>query len=272
MYAVNGVAIRFVENTVASGHTLSGELAQLAVRRDAQAVNRAATRFHAYLHTYQVWFVDPSYPWVMGSLIVCSLWAWKQRLFTICSPLGFGLIAGLGVPVLVLFAGKYPIYYTWMGFLIVSACAVAAVSSFWQRFGVVMRCLTLGPLIVACLVGLPRVLYYASQGARVDLERIQLFFRENVSRSDHVFVDGAAYYAAIGYAAETYFSGYGGGRGLRELPAEQRSGVTVLVVDPVSIDQCVKKLSGEWAAGASHEVAASPLGRRVKLTVYRRSN
>jgi hypothetical protein len=201
--------------------------------------------------------------------VVVSLWSFSRRNFKVSSVTGFGLIAGLGVPVLVLFAGKYPVYYSWMGLLIVSLCAVAAVSNLWDKWQAPMRLLGLTPLMVACVVGLPSELYASFRRPHVPPESVQAFIRENVSHADHVFVDAPVYYATVGHAAETYCHYYSGGRGLREMPDKQRSKVTVLVINPVNFDYCVKKLGGEWVAGANYQMIS---GReKTSLTVYRRA-
>jgi hypothetical protein len=270
MYWSQGVAVRFLENTVASGHTLSGELAQMAVHRDSKTATRAALRLNSYLHFYRVWLLDPSYPWVVASLVVSSLWACKARLFKICSPLGFGLVAGLGVPVLVLISGKYPIYYTWMGFLIVAPCTLAAISDYWSRWDSFLRCITLVPLMIACLVGLPKALWEAVCGARVYSDKIGQFVQQNVVNSDRVFVDGAVYYATIREASETYYVSYGGGRGLREIPMEERNRINVMIIDSSHFEDGVKKVGGKWIAGPSYTILANPFGTKSQLLVYRR--
>ena len=271
MYAANGVAMRFLENTVASGHTLSGELAQLAVRRDSTAVSRATERFQGYLHSYRVWLLDPSYVWVVSSLLICSFCEWRQGLFTRKSPIFFGLVAGLGVPILVLLSGKYTLYYTWMGFLIVGVCSFAALSRLSSRQNPFMRFSALLPLLVAALIGLPQQVYRSVRGSRLDLVGVERFFRSNVAASDQVFVAAEAYYAAIGCSTETYFFGYSGGRGLREMPDEQRAKVSTMVINPENLDLCVKKLGGQWVAGPSYHLGGCPLSGASTLTVYHRA-
>jgi hypothetical protein len=267
-YAAHGVARRFVENTLASGHTFSGQLAQLAVKRDAKAVSKASERLDNIAHFYQAWLVDSSFPWVMLCIFVSSYWAWRQKLFKIVSPLGFALTAGLGVPILVLLAGKYPEYYGWMGFLIVSFCGISAASQFWGAWPVSMRCLATAPLLAACWAGLPSDLLSGRPPAKP--AEVRNFVQANLSASDRVLVDGPAYYAAVNYAAETYYMLYAGGRGLREMPGTERDAVTALVIHPSHLEVCAAKVGGRWQEAATYEMTADTTVPNRRLVVYRR--
>lgn len=271
-FAWYGVAMRFLENTVASGHAASGDLAQIAVFRDERVMSRVLRRWNELITCYQVWLLDPSYRWVMASLFASALWAWSRRAMAWNSALGFGLVAGLGVPVFVLLSGKYPWYYAWMGLVIAALCAVITASRLWTHFGIPMRVITVVLLLAAGVVGAPMAFWKASRDPLVDWRRIEAFFREHVDPSDHVLVTSAAYYPAIAHAAETYYTTYAGGRGLREWPAEQRDGVTVMVIDPDDYDACLLKIGGEWVPEATLTIGGESSEWRPKLTVYRRAS
>ena len=199
----------------------------------------------------------------------------KKRLLKWPSPLTFGLVAGLGVPLLMLLAGKYPIYYTWMGCGITALAACSVLSTHWQQWGTPMRALFCLPLMIAALTGFPRMLVKAAQGNRADLAAISQFVRDNVKPEDHALVGDAAYYGSLKQAAEVYYTGYSGGRGLRTFPPEQAARITVLVIDPATLESCIKKIGGTWKQVSKYEVGtASPcaMNQQLQLAVYRHAN
>lgn len=272
--AVNGVAVRFLENTIASGHTITGEVAQMALVKDANSMSRVAAKVSGILHGYQVWFLDRSFPWLLLFLIMSLLWSLQQRLFKWSSPLNFGLVAGFGVPLLILLAGKYPIYYTWMGCSIGSLAACSVLGTHWQQWKTPVRALFCLPLMIAALIGFPKMLVNAVQGNRADLTSIIQFVQDNVKPEDHALVADAAYYGSIKQASETYCIGYSGGRGLRTFPPEQAARITVLVIDPDTLDACVKKIGGAWKQVRKYKAGAAntcAMNQQLQLAVYWRS-
>ena len=273
--AVNGVAVRFLENTIASGHTITGEVAQMVLMKDAKSMARVDARVSGILRGYHVWFLDNSFPWLLLFLIMSLFWSMRQRLFKWSSPLTFGIVAGLGVPLLMLLAGKYPIYYTWMGCGIVSLVACSVLGTHWRQWNTPLRALFCLPLMIAALSGFPRMLVKAVQGNRADLAAISQFVQDNVKPEDHALVGDAAYYGAVKTATEVYYTSYSGGRGLRAFPPEQAARITVLLIDPSTLDSCVKKIGGTWRQVGKYEAGAESacaMNQHLQLAVYRHSN
>ena len=269
--AAHGVALCFLQNTVLSGHTVTGDMAQLAVFNDAKTLGRLGVRLGELGRSYQAWLRDPSFPWVIASLLGAALWAWRTRQWTWRSPLGFGLLAGLGVPLFVMISGRYPWHYTWMGYIIVAVSAAAALSQLWPRMGPVMRGVTAVPLLVSVLVGTPLAFRNALRDPLVDWDRVETFFREQVRPTDHALVLPSLYYVSTAHAAETYLPTYGGGRRLREWPADQQAAVTVMVIEPSEVESSVKKIVGEWVTVATLDIDGIASDWPPRLVVLRRA-
>ena len=271
-YGIHGQTITFLERTMGSAHTVTGKIAQYSVIHDELAREKLAAYLLESLLIFRAWIVDPSYVCVMLGILGCAIGCRIKSALDARSFVRFGLLAGLGTPVVVMLAGKYPPYYAWMGFSLAVVCTVAVACRLWVACGRATRFAIMAPLVAACLVGAPRLFAEAMLGGVVNYGQIERFVRGNVAPADRAFVEGAAYFATTSYAAETYCLDYGGGRGFKEIPQQQRDSVTVLILAPRSLEVALRKLGGRWKAMARLPVPATPYDDERELTVYRRDS
>jgi len=198
---------------------------------------------------------DPSYIWCMVSIVVALLWLGNGNVCGCVLPWYFCLAAALAVPIIIFFAAYYTPYYGWMGFLIAAFGALAAISSFWASCGSLPRFLALAPVIIACLIGFQNALS-SYNACAYQPWRCQDFIRKNLSPSEVAWVDQVAYYTAVAYLQEAFVSSYAGGRGYKEVSPEQQSKIGVMVIRPVDLEKCVKKLGGQWIPGPRYQSAS----------------
>ncbi len=139
---------------------------------------------------------DPSFLLMLCSAMMLAGWAGVRRQFTWRSPLGFAVVSGMGLPLL-LYAlrGEYPCYYSWMAYLplCIGTCSALSTSTNITGRRRVAPAVLLGP---ACLFGLPLVVgLTAWQWHDRDYTRVEEFAKQYVTPDDYVYCDGAAYYA-----------------------------------------------------------------------------
>ncbi|HEY1791832.1 MAG TPA: hypothetical protein VGG34_02870 [Opitutaceae bacterium] len=268
-YSVQGQAKEFIELTLGSGHTVTGQVAQFVVIHDKSARNNISGYIMRTLMFTEAWTIDPSF--ICIALAMLTMWITRGAREISTPILRFGLMAGLGTPVVVLVSGKYPRYYAWMGFLVVTICAFGALGRLWHTLGAKRRILITIPVVAGCLVGAPVAFARALSGRIVNYGNLYRFVRNNVVKSDQAIVESAAYFATIGWVSETYSVEYGGGRGFRELPEQLKTAVTVLIVTPSSFETVEKKIGGRWKAGSRLVVPGTPYSNTSQqLIVYRR--
>ena len=99
-------------------------------------------------------------------------------------------------------------------------------------------------LMVTCLVGLPFVLgLTAMDWADRDYRCVEALVQAHVHPDDHVYCDGAAYYAVKQRASvETGF------RHLATMAPRQKDRVSVLVIEPARLEPVQRAIGGRWRA------------------------
>jgi hypothetical protein len=264
-YALNGVLLRFLTNTVAATHVISGNLAQMVVLRDAQAYNRMWMRLEALEDFWKCYLIDPSFLPLLAALVIACLGLRILRGRLGRSVPSFGLVAALTVPPLILFVGKYPFYYTWMGFLPLALTMCRAFEDLWAASrSVLLRCAFCVPLLYTGLVGLPWELAATTAPRRGEIDRIAAFIDDTVGPQDWVYGEAAIYYRVKQRASGFTFAHPINAR-MVEMPTEEGRRISVLILSPYELEMAVQRLGGEWAAtGQELELAnAAPQDPRT---------
>jgi hypothetical protein len=268
MYALHGQARSFLENTLASGHTLSGDLAQAAVFSDGRVGTRLGNRLEALTSLPSVLSIDPAHPWLLGLCIAASAamlaksrWSWKSAFTALV------LLAVLAPPASMMI-GKYFLHYTWIGFLPLTLAVAVAIT----RLSSSQKVLAMVVIAVVALMGFPRELVLNGDAEGRTMAAVESFASRHLVPGDRVCADHVAFFAVIASGARFQSSHYAGGRGLPEVPDEDRQAVTALLVEPSNLGAVVEKFGGTWSPVASL-ILPDPNGvPQPLLTLLRRSS
>jgi len=169
-------------------------------------------------------------------MIVGRKWQWRS------APV-FGLAVAVLVPLAMFFAGRYPIYYSWMAFLPATVAAVAAWDTLLRSHQhAAIRRASAALLVLACLVGLPlRLTLTALEWNQRSYAPVEQLVQRNVTSTDYAYCDPAAYYPTKRIAALTFVGTYAPMMSPRE-----KSQVSVLIIDPANFDAVQQTVGGDW--------------------------
>jgi hypothetical protein len=177
---------------------------------------------------------DWSLPVVVVTLLVVALTGGRDRRAA------WWVALTLLIPPALFVAGRYPVYYTWMGF-IPAAVALAILLDGIDRAP--CRWAMCGA-IAACMVGLPLRLGLAlvEYQAR-DYRRVDALLLPAIRADDLVLCDYAAYYPCRAKARDVWLPRY-----LEVAGPADKLKVTALVCPPDQKDKMAEQLGGEWTA------------------------
>jgi hypothetical protein len=203
---------------------------------------------------------------ILGDRLLKSRFQWRSRL-------SFGLAAGMIIPLGMMLASCYPIYYSWMAFLPVAIVLCAELGSALDRITLLgrVKAAIVPMLLCLCLMGYPlKLADLLMDWNALDYSRIEALVDRNVKTSDWVLCHEASYYAAKQKAAAVITNAY-----LRVIPPHDAAKVSVLIINPESDWKIISKLGGKWnLSGEKLQIKSSNLlGSQkiaVKLKVYRR--
>ena len=196
------------------------------------------------------------------------------------SRLSFGLAAGLVIPIGMMSASCYPIYYSWMAFLPVTIAICAELGSGsraeLEQASTVsllnrLKIPIVSFLLLICLIGYPlKLTQLLIDWRALDYSRVEALVDRNVKSSDWVLCHEASYYAAKQKAAGVIGTPY-----LRVISPQDAAKVSVLIINPESDWKIISKLGGRWnLSGETLRLKSTKLfgseRTLVKLKVYRR--
>jgi len=209
---------------------------------------------------------DPSFLLVMLAVLASAAWTTVQRRFSWRSPLGFAVVAGVAMP-LVLYAarGQYPCYYAWMTYIPICICLCSTLATHPTLKPVAVWRVTVPVLLgLACVVGLPLVLgLTALQWNDRDYRRVEELVQGKLRPDDFVYCDGAAYYAVKKRAqVET------GRRHLLAMTAGQKAGISALVIDPAALETVRRIIGGRWHPCTEPLQASQALPWRIRSEYF----
>ena len=159
------------------------------------------------------------------------------------SPLIFGVVACVLVPLALHTVGVFPIYYFWMAFFPLTLGIFAELAR-WQ--GLQRRMLKGLSLIVcvglACAVGLPRRLIVASlEWSARDYDPVMKLAEPYVAHDKLVVCDFAAYYAAKQHGAEVVLPTY-----LSLLSAQDKAKISTAILRNRDVASLARQFGGTW--------------------------
>ncbi|MBD1912506.1 MULTISPECIES: hypothetical protein [unclassified Leptolyngbya] len=203
LYAQQGVLDTFIETL--GGHTLGGLDVVPDSAKDAgvgQKMMFALTNLGPILVSRfagigEWYFQDGSFVLLMAGAIALASIQRINQTFYWRSPLGFGLLAGVVVPLLMGLVRNYPKYYGWMGIIPlvigISAALVGVRGSALKKPGILWVAVL---LIASSIPGLPNrlvpgLLHWQDR----DYQRVEQFVQANIAADEVVYSDFAPYYA-----------------------------------------------------------------------------
>jgi hypothetical protein len=168
------------------------------------------------------------------------------------------LLAALLVPPVLLLAGKYPDYYTWMAFLPLCAGGFAQADA-WHRLAPWPRksvFLAGGLLLASSAAG--KWLVAALAWRECDPARVAALVAPAVRAGDRVFCDFSAYFAVKARTAHVFVPTY-----LAQLREDERRAVSVLVVHPRALAELRAIFPGTWVSRGRLESQFAPWQHRL---------
>ncbi|HEY9642613.1 MAG TPA: hypothetical protein V6C57_19155 [Coleofasciculaceae cyanobacterium] len=210
---------------------------------------------------------------ITGSRLVKSQFQLRSRL-------SFGLASGFVIPLGMIAASCYPIYYSWMAFLPVAIvlCAELGLKSSSNsrriRAGNIsngLRIPIVALLLSLCLIRYPlKLTTLLENWHALSYSQIETLVNRNVKSSDWVLCHEASYYATKTKAAAVMTTA-----SLRAISPQEAAKISVLIIKPQSDRKILKKLGGQWDLSGEklHVKANNLLGVQktlVKLKIYRR--
>jgi hypothetical protein len=269
-FFLHGVGLVFLHSTIGFSRTLAGDLAFAVAFRDT---SRLVEHFTS-LPNFQWLCRDRSWIFLFAICILLAARAIMQRRFVWRSVYVFGIAAGLAGPLVMIVLGRYPLYYSWMGFVPLAIAACASCEQLCPRENRGWCTVVTALLALAVAVGLPAEVLRGRDG---DYEQIEKLVRRAVKPQDWVFGDAAVYYATKSVCQEYFNTAYTGSKLLPKMPADERNRVTVMILNPVDFPAAVQKVGGDWVETGDGVISGQPsaagphdLPRGYALRVYRR--
>lgn len=168
------------------------------------------------------------------------------------SALPVGLACAVGIPLAMSLAGRYSCVYTWMAFLPVAVCSLAALERELSRSRIGQG-LVLAAVLVSCLVGVPaKIVLSAAEWEARDHVRLEQFVSQYIRAEDRVYCAFAAYYPAKKIACQVWT-----GCGWATMSPEERNSLSLIIVEPMKFgrvslpegpaaETALAALPGQW--------------------------
>ena len=184
-------------------------------------------------------------PTYMGLLWLVYL-EWRRRSLRWESPILFGLIYAIFVPVVLYLTGKFPTYYTWM--VVFPLLTIICVWS--SREEKESGSVKLAPRFfvgLACVVGHPFLLTLSIHDWRdLDYARVDSWVKGVIKPDDVALISHSFYYAAKPIASKVYLQAH-----VSLISPEDAQKLTVLILPPHSIigpprEYLLSQLGPDW--------------------------
>ena len=206
-------------------------------------------------------------------LLLLSVLVWRgrnQKWFEWRSPFIFSLVAAVAVPLLVWVVGRYPIYYSWMAWVLVIPGVFHALDHSWESLHRHAQTGALMVLLTAGVMGLPaRLLLTAWEWKSRDYAPVVELAARHLKPGDWVFTDYAGYYAVkpiVEVAATEWF--------VPAMTVEDKRRLDWLMIAPANLPRWSKELGGEWVdSGFAVESTQTGFGggaAKYNLRLYQR--
>jgi len=265
IFLVQGVLRSYLAQTVASGYNILGAALQAVVIRDHAAVRRFIDQLAALLpwNFVRILARDASSLPLIAFLLASIFAARGERRWSLRSPAVAGVVAAVLIPLAMLAAGRYMVYYGWMGALPVAVAFAVVLDRDaregrwgWWRAGVATGALAL-------LLGMPLQIWqqvrHTKPSQYAEIERI---VDEATRPGDVVYGDPVLYYAAKSRSLEFFSTSYAGGHGYPHMSEDERARFTAILVPPAVAKEAQEKVGGAWVRSA---IYPSPYGSFLVL-------
>jgi len=213
---------------------------------------------------------DPSMLLLWLLLMVLLVWRAKKGEVTLRRSVAiFSLVAVVLVPVLVWAVGRYPIYYSWMAWVLLVPGLFQALDMSWDSIRNRWRTGIVAILIAGGSMGLPaRLALTVCEWKARDYKPVEELVRSHVNHGDWVFTDYGGYYAVKPRAAVTATEWF-----IPAMSEGDKRRLTWMIVAPANFARWSKELGGEWV-DTGFSVRPDPtqlIGGAAKydLTLYR---
>jgi hypothetical protein len=238
----------YIAETATSGYNILGSALQALIIRDDAAISRFLSQLNGLTpkNVLNTVLRDNSLVPLIAFFGIAAIAS--QRGHPLLRSIAlYGLVAAFLVPFGMAAAGRYAIYYGWMGAAPPAIAFVAALElCVREQRGRLMA----GGILAAfasAVLGMPaEVLRQAVQTSPSAYNEVEDLLRKEVVAGDAVYGDPVLYYAAKKDRIPFYSSTYAGGRLYRSMSGEERSQVKVLIIRPEDFDEAVSKLGGDW--------------------------
>jgi hypothetical protein len=204
--------------------------------------------------------------------------AMRRRASSARKIAGFAIATIVLVPIAMNFAGKFPVYYSWMAYV----PAVIAAGMLWERIVTdanrLARVAGATLLALACVLGLPlRLALVAVEWRQRDYGPVERLVEGAIRPSDWVYCDYAAYYPVKRIANWTFLEPY-----RPRMTQDEKARTSVLVISPRNFEQVTADIGGAWeptgerlpiSEGFNVPFLRKRMGARLyDLSVYRRAS
>lgn len=187
--------------------------------------------------------VDPSM--LLLWLLLLTLLVWRSKggeIMTQRSIAVFSVGSAILVPAVVWAAGRYPIYYSWMAWVLLVPGLFHSLDMTWDIIRIRWRAGIAAILIVAGSIGLPARLALTVWEWKVrDYEPVEKLVGKHVKQGDWVFTDYGGYYAVKSRAAMTATEWF-----VPAMSEDDKRRLTWMIVAPSNFKRWSKELGGEW--------------------------
>jgi hypothetical protein len=222
-----GALLRFLQMTFASSLTCTGEVAQKVLINDSRINAKLADKFIGLLNYFNFFITDKSYLILLALLSVLLLFFLYKKKIKFNSIGFFVYIYLIMLPGIMVFLGRYPVYYWWMGYLVSLLLLAFYLDN--ENISKKFRTICYIILLISIFLGLPFQMaknYINSYDEQRNIEKLIL---KNITRQDVVFSEHIAYYSLKKIAKESYFTSYSGGRGFPVFPNEQLQSINYII-------------------------------------------
>jgi hypothetical protein len=244
LYYTNGVGLKFLRATAASGESITGQVAKCVLRGNCEGIAR-------FLELPYIFIQDKSFLLLIILGIAIAAYQKSKGTFSLGRPsrLEFGLLVSVCIPLGMFFLSKFSIYYTWMAYIPLAICVLSTIDASQLNRKRMISSLITGVLVLVCLVGLPlRFVGIVRHWNVMDYAQIEALVDRNVTQSDWLLCDLKVYYAAKKKAGVVILPTYTGSADFKTIP--EREKISVLILKPGIIEnkehELTQRLGGQW--------------------------
>ncbi len=237
---LKGVALRFLQMTFAAGYTFTGDIAQKVLLNDSKVNARISDKFDTLFNYSDFFTRDHSFLILFVLLTILFIYFLTKGTIKIKSVAFYGYLFSLSLPAIMLLLGRYPVYYSWMGYIIIILLTAHYLDLADLSKPIKNSCYLI--LIVTTFLGLPLQIIKSYITPNNDQTIIKYFIERNITKADIVYSDHITYYPLKRLTKECYFNSYSGGRGLPNFPAEQLNRINCIILSDVKSDVKIKSI------------------------------